>query len=219
MVKTYGQWCGLAKALDVIGERWSLLVVRELLDGPKRYTDLRDGIPGIATDVLAARLKDLEEWGVVAKRTLPPPAASKVYELTDRGRELGPSVRELTRWGMKLLGGGAGGGGRGDAVFRPHWLAMGLRTMLREAPPTGVHLEIDFDLGDEVVRIRVADGDLRAVDNASGDPDVTVRADLETLTALSAGVLAARDAFGDGRIELTGSRHGLRTYRELFPRP
>jgi DNA-binding HxlR family transcriptional regulator len=85
-VKSYGQWCSVAKALDVVGERWSLLLVRELFDGPKRYVDLLDGSPGISTDVLAARLRDLEEAGVVQRRTLPPPAASKVYELTDRGR-------------------------------------------------------------------------------------------------------------------------------------
>src|SRR5688572_21248336 len=89
-VKSYGQWCAVAKALDLVGERWSLLIVRELLDGAKRYTDLQDGIPGISTDVLAARLKDLEEGGVLERRTLPPPAASKVYALTERGRGLAP---------------------------------------------------------------------------------------------------------------------------------
>jgi DNA-binding HxlR family transcriptional regulator len=89
----------MAHALDLVGDRWSLLVIRELMHGPKRYTDLVDGLPGIGTNILAARLRDLEQADVVARRTLPPPAASKVYELTDYGRELRPAMRELALWG------------------------------------------------------------------------------------------------------------------------
>lgn len=212
-MKSYGQWCGLAKALDLVGERWSLLVVRELLDGPKRYTDLREGIPGVSTDVLAVRLKDLEESGIVARRTLPPPAASRVYELTELGRGLEGPVMSLSRWGMQLMG------TKTDAdEFRPQWLALGIRGMLRAAPPADVTLDIEHDLGDELVRIRVADGEVRSVPEPEGDPDVIVRADLSTLTALADGAMEARDAFRDGLLELEGDAAALRTYNALFAR-
>ncbi len=103
-MKFYDQYCPIAHALGLVGERWSLLVVRELLDGPKRYTDLVAGLPKIGTNILAARLKDLEAAGVVEKRRLPPPAASTVYELTPYGHDLRPVIHELARWGVRSLG-------------------------------------------------------------------------------------------------------------------
>src|SRR3954465_204093 len=98
-MRTYGDRCGIARALDVVGERWALLVVRELLLGPKRFTDLRAGLPNIGPDVLAQRLRDLEGSGLVRRATLPPPAASAVYELTERGADLEEVVLALGRWG------------------------------------------------------------------------------------------------------------------------
>src|SRR5919106_3243857 len=103
-MRTYGDLCGIARALDVVGERWALLVVRELLLGPKRFTDLRAGLPHVGPDVLTQRLKELEAAGVVRRATLPPPAASKVYELTRRGAELEPVVLALGRWGSAAPG-------------------------------------------------------------------------------------------------------------------
>ena len=213
-MRSYGQWCPLAKALDVIGERWSLLVVRELLDGPKRYTDLRDGIPGIATDVLAARLKDLEHDGVIARRALPPPAASKVYELTPMGRALRPAVTELARWGSQLLGPKS----KHD-VFRPQWLAFGLRPFLRDDEAAGVVLDIDFDLGDSVERVRVDHGRLDAVAEPEDVADVVIRADLGTLTGIANGNIDPRDAVAAGSFVIEGSRDAVRTYLRLFRRP
>src|SRR6266853_1849162 len=104
MAKHYDQYCPVAHALDAVGDRWALLVVRELLQGPKRYTDLAEGLPGIGTNILASRLRDLEAAGVVTKKMLPPPAASRVYELTDYGLELKPVMRELALWGARSLG-------------------------------------------------------------------------------------------------------------------
>src|SRR5512132_494521 len=97
--RTYGDRCGVARALDVVGERWALLVVRELMLGPKRFTDLRGGLPNLSSEVLAQRLRELEEAGVVRRTTLPPPNAARVYELTARGRELEPVLLALGRWG------------------------------------------------------------------------------------------------------------------------
>jgi DNA-binding HxlR family transcriptional regulator len=214
-VKSYGQWCSLAKALDVVGERWSLLIVRELFDGPRRYTDLRDGIPGISTDVLAARLTSLEEDGVVARATLPPPAASKVYELTPMGRELAPALSSLAKWGMQLLGTRTE-----DEEFRPHWLATGLRGLLRADRARDVKLDIDFELGaGEVVRIRVADGRLRHIAEPDRAPDLEVRADMPTLAALADGSLDAREASTTGRMELVGEDDAIALYGRLFPQP
>ena len=99
--RKYDQGCGSAHALDLIGDRWALLVVRELLLGPKRFTDLRDGLPGIGPNVLTQRLKELEEIGVLRRRVLPPPAASTVYELTEWGQELEEVLVRLGRWGAR----------------------------------------------------------------------------------------------------------------------
>src|SRR3954447_14580040 len=104
MAKRYDQYCAMAHALDLVGDRWALLIVRELMRGPKRYTDLVDRLPGIGTNILAARLRGLERNAVVARRTLPPPAASKVYKLSEYGRELRPAMRELALWGARSLG-------------------------------------------------------------------------------------------------------------------
>lgn len=211
-MRSYGQWCALARALDVVGERWSLLIVRELLDGPKRYTDLLDGVCGISTDVLAARLRDLEDDGIVSRRELPRPAASKVYELTEKGAGLGPVVASLARWGMQLLG------ERGpDDEFRPHWLASGLRALLRTDETAGVSLVVDYVLDhDEHVRIRVDDGQLRVDPEPHGEPDLVVHASLGTLADLGDGSLRASDAVADGRLRFDGSRDAVRTYARLF---
>src|SRR6476469_7240593 len=104
MARRYEQYCPMAHALDLVGDRWALLVIRELMHGPKRYTDLVEHLHGIGTNILAARLRDLEAHGVVSRRTLPPPAASKIYELTGYGRDLRPAMRELALWGARSLG-------------------------------------------------------------------------------------------------------------------
>ena len=102
--RSYNQFCALAKALDIVGERWTLLITRELLSGPKRFKDLHDALPGIGTNLLSTRMKEMERHELVARGKLPPPAASAIYELTDRGRELGSVVGALTKWGFSLLG-------------------------------------------------------------------------------------------------------------------
>ena len=116
-MKSYGQRCPLARALDVVGERWTLLVVRELMLGPRRYTDLADGLPGVGTNILASRLADLQNFGLVTKRELPPPTAVTVYELTDAGRELGPTLAALSGWGEQY-----GTPTAQSQVARPQWI-------------------------------------------------------------------------------------------------
>lgn len=214
-MRSYNQWCSLAKALDVVGERWSLLVVRELLDGPKRYTDLREGIPGISTDVLAARLKDLEDDGIVERRTLPPPAASKVYELTELGLGLGPAMAALSKWGSQLLG------PKSDTdEFRPHWLVIGLRGMLRADRAADVTLDVEFDLlSGEAVRVHVDDGRLTYVAEPTTVPQVVVHADLSTLSAVADGTLPVTAASADGRFAIEGESDAILAFQRLFPQP
>src|SRR5213594_3836987 len=151
-MRKFDQYRPVAHALSLVGERWSLLIVRELLHGPKRYTDLTHGLPGIGTNILAARLKDLEACGVVAKRTLPPPAASRVYELTDYGRELRTVLRELAVWGARSLGPPT----VEDELF-PGWLENALDIVLAPMAPPG---RFEFRVGDEVAGL--VDGETHA---------------------------------------------------------
>ncbi len=167
MTKRYDEYCPVAHALGLVGERWALLVVLELMRGPKRYTDLAENLRGIGTNILASRLRDLEAGGVVAKRTLPPPAASKVYELTDYGRELRPVIRELALWGARTLGPPT----HEDELF-PGWLANALDTVLAPRAPLG---RFEFRVGDEVSSL--VDGEV--LDGPVEDPDVVVEGDPE----------------------------------------
>jgi DNA-binding HxlR family transcriptional regulator len=167
MPKHYDQYCPVAHALELVGERWSLLVVRELMHGPKRYTDLAEHLPGIGTNILASRLRDLEASGVVAKRTLPPPAASRVYELTDYGRELRPVMRELAFWGARSLGPPTA-----DDELYEGWLANALDTMFAPFAPPG---RFEFRVGDQVASL--VDGEAQS--GPVEQPDVVVEADPE----------------------------------------
>jgi len=150
MKRCYGRYCPISHALDLVGERWALLVATELLDGPKRYSDLAEAL-GIGTNILAARLRDLEAAGVVSKRRLPPPAASKVYELTEYGKALKPVLHELAHWGARSLGPPAA-----ETELFPGWLENALRIAL----PPSTSGRIEFRVGDEVASL--ADGEVRA---------------------------------------------------------
>jgi DNA-binding HxlR family transcriptional regulator len=167
MRKRYDQYCPIAHALDLVGERWSLLVVRELMHGPKRYTDLAERLPGIGTNILASRLRDLEAGGIVAKRKLPPPAASRVYELTDYGRALRPVMRELALWGARSVGPPTAD----DELF-PGWLRNALDTVLGPVAPPG---RFEFRVGDEVASL--VDGEAQS--GSVEEPNVVVEGDPE----------------------------------------
>ena len=165
MAKRYEQYCPMAHALDLVGDRWALLVIRELMHGPKRYTDLVDRLHGIGTNILATRLRDLEAHGIVARRTLPPPAASKVYELSDYGRELRPAMRELALWGARSLGPPTVEG----ELFEG-WLANAMDIVMAPLAPTG---RFEFRAGSEVASL--VDREVR--DGPIDEPDVVVTGD------------------------------------------
>jgi DNA-binding HxlR family transcriptional regulator len=180
--RTYGQYCGLARALDLVGERWALLVVRELVLGPKRFTDLLDGLPGVSTNVLATRLRQLERAGVVARRRLPPPAASAVYELTDYGRALEPAVAALGRWGAASLGARPEG-----RPLRSHWLALALKAFFHADEAAGVARVYEVRLREAAFRLAVADGALDVTLGPDGDADLVLEADDDALVGVLAG--------------------------------
>jgi DNA-binding HxlR family transcriptional regulator len=163
-VKRYDQYCPIACALGLVGERWTLLVVRELMEGPKRYTDLVDGLPGIGTNILAARLKDLEGSGLVSRHRLPPPAASTVYELTESGARLRPVLHELARFGARYLGPPP------EEALEPGWLLGALDLALSPVAREGA---IAFRIGSEEASL--VNG--KAVPGLTADVDALVEAD------------------------------------------
>src|SRR5262245_40601495 len=171
--RTYNDRCGIARALDVVGERWALLVVRELLLGPKRFTDLRAGLPGVGPDVLSQRLRDLEGAGLVERGKLPPPAASAVYSLTERGAALEPVVLELGRWGS------AAPAPEGSELG-PDALVIALKTLYAGAEFDGV---VELRLGDAVFEVAVRDGVLWARRGEAEAPDLVIDSDTATLSA------------------------------------
>jgi DNA-binding HxlR family transcriptional regulator len=165
-VKSYNQYCPIAHALDVVGERWSLLIVRELIEhGPLRYSDLHANLTGCGTNILAARLKELERHGIVSRRRLPPPAASTVYELTEYGRELRPVMHVLAHWGARSLGPPTD-----DVDLEPGWLTGALEMALPGKPTVG---RIEFHVDDEVASF--VDGE--ALSGPAANPDVVVECD------------------------------------------
>jgi DNA-binding HxlR family transcriptional regulator len=162
--RSYEQYCPVAHALDLVGERWAMLVVKELMHGPQRYTDLAEHLPGIGTNILAARLRSLEECGVIVKRKLPPPAASRVYELTEYGLGLKPAMRELALWGARSLGPPTSE----DELYEG-WLANAVDTMLGPFAPEGT---FEFRVGDEIATLTGGVGH----DGPADEPDVVITA-------------------------------------------
>jgi DNA-binding HxlR family transcriptional regulator len=199
--RTYGQYCALARALDLVGDRWTLLIVRELVFGPQRFTDLLAGLPGIGRNLLAARLRDLEREGVIARRTLPPPAASRVYELTEDGRELGLTLGPLTRWGAKRLG-----ERRPDEFFRPSWIAWAMANSADREAARGVRETYQYDVDDDPFYVRVDDGAIEPHAGRAQHADLVVTLGTDTLADILARTLSPFDALHSGRLKIAGPR-------------
>jgi len=197
--RSYNQYCAVARAMDVVGERWTLLIVRELLTGPKRFKDLLEGLPGIGTNLLTARLKDLEGYGVVCRATLPPPAASRVYELTELGRSLEPVVMGLARWGLEFLG-----ASREEDDRQPAWAVVALRSVLRPEATGGSAESYEFHVDDEVFHVWIGDGETEVRQGSAADPSLVVRSDTQTLLAVAAGRIETAEAVGSGAIWMEG---------------
>ena len=211
--RTYDDGCAAAHALDLVGERWALLVVRELLLGPKRFTDLRAGLPNASPNVLAQRLRDLETAGVVRRRKLPPPAASRIYELTEWGRDLEPVIISLGRWGVRSPSKPP------DADLGVDSLILSFRTMFDPKQAEGLEAGYEIRLGEDSFRAEVAEGWLEIERGLAEAPEVTVETDAGTLAALVYGELGLDDALRSGDIEIEGDRELVERFLTLFPLP
>jgi len=203
-MRKFDQYCPVAHALSLVGERWSLLIVRELLHGPKRYTDLTHGLPGIGTNILAARLRDLEESGVIQKRTLPPPAASTVYELTEFGAGLREALYALARWGARTIG----PPGPDDELY-PEWGVNALPALFDANAARGLTETYTLVVDGDAFTARVVDGSLEATMGVAKDADVVVEVNMETFFGLASGELAPRNAVKSGRAKVRGSLDAL----------
>jgi DNA-binding HxlR family transcriptional regulator len=193
-VRTYGQYCSIARALDVIGDRWNLLIVRELLlRGPCRYTDLLEGLPGVATNLLADRLRELEQAGVIAREEAPAPVAATVFSLTQRGRELAPTLRELGRWGAPLMAEPAGG----DA-FRSRWLQLPVELFLGDQTPDQPPSAIEVRCGDDPIVIHTSAGAVHTAPGPAEEPDLVIDGAPLLVLGVLTGRLGLEEARGRG---------------------
>jgi len=199
-MKRYGQFCSLARAAEILGERWALLIVRELLLGPKRYSDLMEALPGISTNVLATRLRDLEDETIIRRRVTPPPTPATLYELTDDGIALKPAMDALADWGLRRLGAPSA-----DEVRRPGWLLLGVAasTSARQSPADAI---VQLVVDGEAFAVTV-DKQGMSVTQGTGMPTAaTVRTSLATLYALATGSTTVSAARSAGDFDVEGDR-------------
>lgn len=212
--RSYGDACGIARALDVVGERWALMVVRELLLGPKRFTDVRAGLPHVSPDVLAQRLRDLEQAGLVHRRRLPPPFGSHVYELTASGRALEPALMALGRWG-----GSYAPPPRDDMCMSLDAHILSLRTLFDAERAGDFAARVELRLDDERFGVVIADGTVTADRGELPDADAVIEADPTMLIEVLHGHRRLADALAAETIRIDGDKRKAKRFMTLFPLP
>jgi DNA-binding HxlR family transcriptional regulator len=211
--RTYGDGCGIAHALDLIGERWALLVVREMLLGPKRFTDLRAGLPNVSPNVLSQRLRDLEHAAIVRRRRLPPPAGSWVYELTDWGRQLKPIVLSLGAWAVRSPTFPR------DAPVGVDSVVLALGTFFDAESADGLRARYELRLDGDAFDVRVADRTIEVGRGSPDDPDAIIDTDAVTFSAVVWKGRGLADAQRAGDITIEGDRRAVTRLLGLFPQP
>ena len=209
--RSYGQYCGLAHALDLVGERWSLLMIRELMTGPKRYKDLLKRLPGIGTNLLAKRLKHLEEHGILERRTLPPPASTDAYVLTDLGRALEPVLIGLVQWGYRTIP-----RPQKDTVHFPGWSVLAMKAVFRADRAEGVDDEYEYRVDDEIFHAQVKNGQLTTSQGPARHPDFVLTTDGKTFLAVVSGEMVMEDAMRQNRLTVTGDAEAFARSTTLF---
>lgn len=215
-MRTYSQNCGLARSLDLLGERWTMLIVRELARGPKRFGELTESLGGIGTNLLAARLRALQESGVITQERLPAPAGVWAYALTDSGRRLTPLLEDLALWGLELPW-----PAKEDAASRSVWVAMTMRAHMERAggdPPDGVY---EFNVDGEQFWLHVSAGSSQLLDGrAPIEPDVRISGERNAFLALArGGELLASERDGEGQLCVEGDGERLRRLTRTFRFP
>jgi DNA-binding HxlR family transcriptional regulator/putative sterol carrier protein len=218
MRRSYQQYCAVAKALDLVGERWTLLILRDLVHlGPRRFSDLLRALPGIGKSLLSARLRRLEQAGLVSRRRLPPPAASVVYELTELGRGLEPAIIELGRWGGNFMGARAPG-----ETFLPSGHISAIRATFRPEAAKDTSRRYQFVVDGEPFFVVIDDGAVTTCEGTLPYPDLLVATDVETSIALMTRALSPVDALVEGRVRIEGEESEFERCIDLIawlPRP
>lgn len=209
----YQQYCALARALDAVGGRWTLLIIRELQPGPRRFTDLVEGLPGVSRKLLSERLRDLERDGIITRTELAPPAARQVYELTDDGRELAAAMAPLIAWGARRIG-----KRRAGETLRPRWVAVAMAGLADRDAAAGVHETYEYVVGDHAFHFIVDDGSIELRDGRAKDPAVVVTTDERTWADVASGKTRASSAIAAGALTVTGDRRAWNRLRKIFSR-
>jgi DNA-binding HxlR family transcriptional regulator len=211
-MRSYGHYCSIARALDVVGDRWTLLIVRELLlQGPCRFTDLRNGLPGVAPNLLSTRLKELEAAGLITRQDAPPPIATALYTLTETGQALAPALKALGLWGLRFMT-----EERPDDAFRPQWLAYVPEWFTTDADPDGPAAVIQLVAGGESAVIELGDGRVQARAGRADDPDLTLEGSPRAVLGLLNGLIDLEVASRLGLVA-TGRRDLLARLRPVAP--
>jgi DNA-binding HxlR family transcriptional regulator len=211
--RSYGEACRFAYALDLVGERWALLVVRELLLGPKRFTDLRAGLPHASPNILSERLRELEGAGVVHRRKLPPPAAAQVYELTAWGEELEPVVTQLGAWGARSPVPPE------HREIGPDSIVLALRSLFDAEAAGELEASYELRIGEERFHAVVRRGELALGRGGAEAAAAAIETDPGTLAALLTGQLPLAEALESGAAAIEGSKKEVRRFLSLFPMP
>ncbi|HEV7661918.1 MAG TPA: winged helix-turn-helix transcriptional regulator [Chloroflexota bacterium] len=210
--RSYHDPCGIARALDVVGERWALLVVRELLFGPKRFTDLHRGLPGMSQNVLAQRLRELEQAGIVERCKLGPPASTRAYGLTPRGADLEPVLLALGRWGSR-------GPHNATAELSVAAFVLALKTTFSADLAAGLHARVELNFGEDRFAAVIKDGQFHVARGVLDEPDASVAADVATLRAIVFGGRPLAEAVDARALVLRDDRAIVARFVACFPRP
>ena len=209
--RPYQQYCSIARALDLVGERWTLLIVRDLLGGPRRYKDLQESLYGIGSNLLAARLKDLESAGLIESIKQPPPSSVKSYQLTARGRALEPTVAALAHWGLELLA-----TPRQKDQWQPHWNHIALKARFNPQEAAGLSATYAFEIGGYPHYAVIKDGALANFEGTAPNPDLLLKASNEDFLRVVEGELNLKEAIQSGLISVEGSGGSLLRMAKVF---
>ena len=208
--RAYGQFCGLVRALELVGERWTLIIVRDLLVGPQRFSDLRRGLPRIPTNILSARLKELEQAAIVHRRILPRPSGSVVYELTEYGNELEEIVLRLGRWGARLLTKPGP-----EEIVTANSMIMAMRSTFRPKEARGLDVSYELRLGEVVIHMSIKNGRLTAAEGALPDADLVIKTG-PGVKVLMTGEVSPAEAIANRSVRLSGDSRLLSRFVDTF---